>query len=104
MPQFTEVDFEVSGGPNYSGDGSSIPTEDDMKPAETEPPETRPAETEPEETESPETEPAETEDNPYQSGSGIFKDPADNDTGDTEAPEDTDEGWFEDGFFFGEDW
>ena len=105
VPQFTEVDFEVSGGPSYSGDGSSIPTEDDMNPVETAPPETRPVETEPEETESSETEPeatespdtGETEDNPYQSGSGIFKDPADNGT------EDTDDGWFDDGFVFGEE-
>lgn len=94
VPQFTEIDFEISGGPSYAGSGTSIPTEEDMKPAETEPPETEPPVIEEPETETEkETEPPrETESGSIlnsgsgSSGSGLF--------GDDE--------WF-DGFIFGED-
>ena len=111
VPQFTEIDFEVSGGPSYSGNGDTIPTEDDMKVPETTPPETQPPETEPPETEPPETEPEETEpadtdsDNtgsgsaggPGTSGSGLFKE-----IEDFFANGGTEDEWF-DGFFFDEE-
>ena len=35
VPIYTSVDFTVSGGPSYSGDGSTVPTPDDLR--ETEP-------------------------------------------------------------------
>ena len=31
VPKHSEIDFTVSGGPSYSGDGKTIPTEEDMK-------------------------------------------------------------------------
>ena len=31
VPKYSEIDFTVSGGPSYAGDGKSIPTEEDMK-------------------------------------------------------------------------
>jgi len=31
VPKYSEISFTVSGGPSYSGDGKTIPTEDDMK-------------------------------------------------------------------------
>ena len=31
VPIYTSVDFTVSGGPSYSGDGSTVPTADDLK-------------------------------------------------------------------------
>lgn len=31
VPQFSAVDFTVSGGASYSGDGTTLPTEDDVK-------------------------------------------------------------------------
>ncbi len=31
VPKYSEISFTVSGGPSYSGDGTSIPTADDMK-------------------------------------------------------------------------
>jgi len=109
VPQYTEIDFEVSGGPSYSGDGSSIPTEEDMKPAETEPPETIPPETTPPAVKDPETS-ADTEApedgdvtgsgsavGPGSSGSGLFKD-----IEDFYANGGTEDEWF-DGFFFGEE-
>lgn len=38
VPKYSAIDFTVSGGPSYSGDGTTIPTADDMKwtPTETE--------------------------------------------------------------------
>ena len=106
VPQFTEIDFEVSGGPSYSGNGDTIPSEDDMKVPETTPPETQPPETEPPETEPPETEPADADsDNtgsgsaggPGTSGSGLFKE-----IEDFFANGGTEDEWF-DGFFFDEE-
>ena len=43
VPQYSEIDFKVSGGASYSGDGTTIPTDKDMNYV----PETEP-ETEPE--------------------------------------------------------
>ncbi len=40
VPQYSEIDFTVSGGPSYAGDGKSIPTEEDMKWTPTETPST----------------------------------------------------------------
>ncbi|MBE6542672.1 MAG: PASTA domain-containing protein, partial [Ruminococcaceae bacterium] len=37
VPKYTEIDFTVSGGPSYSGDGTTIPTASDMKPSTTRP-------------------------------------------------------------------
>ena len=98
VPQFTEIDFEISGGPSYSGSGTSIPTEEDRKPVETTPPETEPpviqiSETETEWGTEP---PGETTNSggsilnngSGMSGSGLF--------------DDDDDEWF-DGFIFGED-
>ena len=31
VPKYAEIDFTVSGGPSYAGDGKSIPTENDMR-------------------------------------------------------------------------
>ena len=31
VPKYSEINFTVSGGPSYAGDGKSIPTEEDMK-------------------------------------------------------------------------
>ena len=31
VPKYSEINFTVSGGPSYAGDGKTIPTEDDMK-------------------------------------------------------------------------
>ncbi len=31
VPKYSAIDFTVSGGPSYAGDGTSIPTEEDMK-------------------------------------------------------------------------
>ena len=31
VPKYSEINFTVSGGPSYAGDGKSIPTENDMK-------------------------------------------------------------------------
>ena len=31
MPIYTSVDFTISGGPSYSGDGTTIPTEEDLR-------------------------------------------------------------------------
>ena len=31
VPKYSAIDFTVSGGPSYAGDGKSIPTEEDMK-------------------------------------------------------------------------
>ena len=44
VPKYSEIDFTVSGGPSYAGDGKSIPTEEDMKwtPPETVTPEPEP--------------------------------------------------------------
>ena len=44
VPKYSEIDFTVSGGPSYAGDGKSIPTEEDMKwkPAEPVTPEPEP--------------------------------------------------------------
>ena len=41
VPEYSEIDFKVSGGASYSGDGTTTPTEDDLKPAETKKPETK---------------------------------------------------------------
>ena len=39
IPIYSAVDFTISGGPSYSGDGTTIPTEEDMRePEETERP------------------------------------------------------------------
>lgn len=39
IPVYSSVDFTISGGPSYSGDGTTIPTEDDMRePEETQRP------------------------------------------------------------------
>ncbi|MGN1345306.1 MAG: protein kinase [Eubacteriales bacterium] len=37
VPQYSKVDFTISGGASYAGDGTTVPTEEDMKwqPAET---------------------------------------------------------------------
>ena len=89
VPQFTEIDFEVSGGPSYSGNGSSIPTEEDMKPAETEPPVQENDETS--------AAPEEDSGSGLGSGSGLFKDIEEfYENGGTE------EDWFN-GFFFEEE-
>ncbi|MBR5253084.1 MAG: Stk1 family PASTA domain-containing Ser/Thr kinase [Clostridia bacterium] len=41
VPIYSSIDFTISGGPSYSGDGTTIPTEDDMKePEETKRPST----------------------------------------------------------------
>ena len=63
IPVYSAVDFTISGGPSYSGDGTTIPTEEDMRePEETE----RPSHNDdpddwfnddPDETEAPETDP-----------------------------------------------
>ena len=44
VAKYSEIDFTVSGGPSYAGDGKSIPTEEDMKwkPAEPVTPEPEP--------------------------------------------------------------
>ncbi|MBQ4353897.1 MAG: protein kinase [Clostridia bacterium] len=42
VPQYTEIDLVISGGASYAGDGTTVPTEEDMKPAEPEVPETKP--------------------------------------------------------------
>ncbi len=31
VPKYTEIDFKISGGPSYSGDGTTIPTASDMR-------------------------------------------------------------------------
>jgi len=94
VPQFTEIDFEISGGPSYSGDGKTVPTDEDMKEPETTPPETEPPVPETEETEQ---KPEETEKDDSDSGGGLFKDIEDfYEQGGTEDE------WF-DGFFFDED-
>ena len=33
VPKYTEIDFKISGGPSYSGDGTTIPTASDMMPS-----------------------------------------------------------------------
>lgn len=35
VPQFTEIDLTISGGASYSGDGTTIPTKDDLRPSQT---------------------------------------------------------------------
>lgn len=72
VPKFTEVDLTVSGGANYSGDGTTVPTKEDMHPAEAEPVETEP----PYEPELP-YEPEEIEDpwnEPYYEADDIYND------------------------------
>ena len=46
IAKYSEIDFVVSGGVNYSGDGTTIPTRSDMYVPETKAPETEPPETE----------------------------------------------------------
>ncbi|MBQ8642184.1 MAG: protein kinase [Clostridia bacterium] len=46
IAKYSEIDFVVSGGVNYSGDGTTIPTRADMYVPETKAPETEPPETE----------------------------------------------------------
>ncbi|MBE6569013.1 MAG: PASTA domain-containing protein [Ruminococcaceae bacterium] len=53
IEKYAEIDFVISGGAFYSGDGTTVPTYWDYTEKETEPPETEPPETEPEETEDP---------------------------------------------------
>ena len=63
VPMFTEIDFTVSGGASYAGDGKAVPTEEDMKPAEIKP-------AVPEITDKPETEvPGNTSENDQNIGS-----------------------------------
>ncbi len=64
LPLYTEIDFEVSGGKNYSGDGKDLPYEGETSGGEeTDPPVKEPDETD-EETDAPET------DRPGGGGSG----------------------------------
>ncbi|MBQ4096683.1 MAG: protein kinase [Clostridia bacterium] len=69
---YTKIDFKISGGPSYSGDGTTIPSEDDLKPPSTE---TDP----PEDTGDSETEP------PEDTGNSETEPPEDTDTGETET-------------------
>ncbi|MGN1410198.1 MAG: protein kinase [Eubacteriales bacterium] len=48
VPQYSEVDFKVSGGASYSGDGTTIPTAEDMQHQPTEPETTKPGTSTPE--------------------------------------------------------
>jgi len=106
VPQYTAIDLTVSGGASYSGDGTTVPTEDDMKPAEPEKPAVTPP-AEPPKTE----EPAK----PGSSGTGDFiiqnppaDDPADepaNEPADDPADEpankpDDDDDWMSGGGIF----
>lgn len=47
IAKYSEIDFVVSGGAYYSGDGTTPPTKADTTPPETEPPETEPEDTTP---------------------------------------------------------
>lgn len=71
VPLYSEVDFKISGGASYSGNGTTIPTAEDLKPAYEEPTPVEKPETTPPQHEEPETD-AVTE--PEDNGSSGFID------------------------------
>ncbi len=82
VPIYTAVDFTVSGGPSYSGDGTTIPTEDDMR--------------EPEETQRPghNTDPDDDDDDWFSDDPEETKQPADTkEPEETKKPEETNASW-----------
>ena len=100
VPQYTAIDLTVSGGASYAGDGKTVPTEEDMKPAEPEKPAEKPADKPTDKpTDKPEGNPEEGSGDPFVGNEEDY-DPVDDPTDEpSDEPEDEEDDWMSGGIF-----